>query len=299
MEVFCKVVDLSSFTKAGKALSLSQPTVSEHIRALEDELGEKLIDRLGREAVPTPVGRVFYGYARSIIQSRDDAVQAIEQFRGRLAGRLVLGASSIPGTYLLPRLIGGFKSSHPAIRITLTISDTAQIAEKVLERDLEAGVIGSKWNDRRLASEELLSDELVLAVFPEHPWANRASVRPDQLLGEQFIIRERGSGTRMVMEKILEAHGVDPSRLTVVAEMGSTEAVRQGIKSRIGISIISCHAVADDVLHGALAQVRIRGVSFKRPLYLVQRKNLQISPVCQAFLEHVRKDRARNDASPL
>lgn len=288
LEVFCKVVELKSFTGAAKALSLSQPTVSEHIRTLEELLNERLLDRLGREVLATPAGRVFYQYARNIVQMRDEAVQALEQFRGNLAGRLILGASTIPGTYMLPKLIGDFKSAYPAIQITLRISDTAEIVELVLDGDLEAGLVGSKWSDRRLLMEELFADELVLAVFPEHPWASKGRIELEDLEDEPFILRERGSGTRMVMKRILEENEFDFSKISVVAEMGSTEAVRQGIKAKIGISILSRYAVAEDVAHGLLAVVDIENMRFSRPLYLIQRRNRQMSPLCTAFLTHLR-----------
>jgi DNA-binding transcriptional LysR family regulator len=288
LEVFCKVVELKSFTKAGEALLLAQPTVSEHLRTLEDMLGEKLVDRLGREVLPTPAGKIFYQYARNILQMREEAIQALGQFKGNLSGRLILGASTIPGTYILPKLIGSFKSAHPAIQITLRIADTAQIVSDVLDGNLEAGVVGSKWNDRRLVMEEVFRDELILTVVPEHPWARKGKISLEDLPQEPFIHRERGSGTRMAMSRILEDHGFDPTRLMGVAEMGSTEAVRQGIKARIGASILSREAVAEDIEQGSLAAVAIEKISFLRPLYLIQRKNRQISPLGTAFLTHVR-----------
>lgn len=289
LRVFCKVVELKSFTKAGESLKLSQPTVSEHIKGLEESLGEKLVDRLGREVLPTPAGRILYQYARNIIQMNDEAVQALAEFKGNLAGRLLLGASTIPGTFLLPRLIGSFKAMHPAIQITLKISDTAEVAEQVIEGVIEAGIVGSSWHDRRLLSEEIFSDELILVVYPEHHWARSGGITVDSLVREPFILRETGSGTRMAMSRILEQNGFDPSRLTPVSEMGSTESVRQGIKARIGVSILSREAVAEDIQNGALVHVPIKGLQFIRPLYLIQRKNRQMSPVCEAFLEHVRQ----------
>jgi len=298
LEVLCKVIELKSFTKAAEALLLSQPTVSEHIRSLEEALGERLIDRLGREVLATPAGRLFYQYARNIIQLREEAVQALEQFKGNLSGHLTLGASTIPGTYVVPRFIGSFKAVNPAIQMTLQISDTAQIVREVLEGNLEAGLIGSKWNDRRILLEELFTDELVLCVFTGHSWARKKRIRQEELIGEPFILRERGSGTRMVMERILEEHGFDSSRLFVVAEMGSTEAVRQGIKARIGLSILSRHAVEDDIQHGTLAPVEIEGIRFYRPLYLIQRRNRRLSPLCAAFLDHLRTGVKQAESAP-
>ncbi len=289
LEVFCRVLELGSFTKAAEVLPLSQPTVSEHIRTLEELVGEKLIDRLGREAVATPAGKILYQYARRILQLRDEAVQALKEHRGNLSGHLSLGAGTIPGTYILPKLIGFFKELHPSIQITLKISSSGIIAESVLDGTLELGLIGARWQDRRAELEEIFSDELVLAVFPEHPWAKLSSVNPNDIYEQPFVLREKGSGTRMVMSRILKENGIDPSRLHTVAEMGSTEAVRQALKARIGVSIISREAVAEDIERRVLVEVPIDGIRFPRPFYLIQRKNRQLSPLCMALVEFLRE----------
>jgi len=288
LEVFCKVVEFGNFTRAGEALSLSQPTVSEHIKILEETLNERLLDRLGREVLPTPSGRMFYQYALNILKLRDEAVQALDQFRGTLAGTLTIGASTIPGTYILPRFVGEFKSRYPDIRITLQVGDTAQIVDQVAENMVEFGVVGSKVQHRKLILEEVFSDELVLAVYVGHRWSSRKRITLEQLAEEPFIQRETGSGSRMVMNRILEENGFSPNRLRTVAEIGSTEAVREGIKSKIGVSILSRHAVATDAKHGLLRIVPIQGVRFDRRFYLVTRKNRQVAPLCQVFLSELR-----------
>ncbi len=287
LEVFCRVVDLQSFTKAAEASFLTQPTVSEHIRALEETLDEKLVDRLGREVLPTPAGKILYRYARNIIALRDEAIQALDRYKGKLSGHLLIGASTIPGTYILPEIIGAFKTQYPSIQITLKISDSGEVIDRIREGSLEIGMVGARWSDRRVVLEEAFSDELVLTVYPDHPWAARETIRLEELEGEPFIMREKGSGTRMVMHQILEANGFDPAHLNGVAEMGSTEAVRQGIKARIGISILSARAVAEDVQRGTLVTLETEGVRFLRPFYLVQRKKRQISPLGTAFLGYL------------
>jgi DNA-binding transcriptional LysR family regulator len=128
LEVFCKVVELKSFTKAAEALLLSQPSVSEHIKTLEQTLGEKMIDRLGREVLPTPAGKMFYQYAKGILRMCEEAIQALAQFKGELAGTLSLGASTIPGTYFLPKSIASFRTAHPGSG-SLTIADS-RIAQR-------------------------------------------------------------------------------------------------------------------------------------------------------------------------
>lgn len=286
--IFCKVIDLQSFTRAAEALSLTQPTVSEHIRTLEESLGEKLVDRLGREVLPTPAGKVLYRYAREMIQLRDKAVQAIGKFKGNLSGSLQVGASTIPGTYILPRLIGKFKASFPSIQISLKIGSSGEIVQQIIDGRVEFGIIGAKWDEKRILLEEIYSDELILAIYKGHPWEGRKDVQLEELADMPFVLRERSSGTRMVMVRALDDAGFSPSLLNVVAEMGSTEAVREAVKARIGISIISSYAVKEDIERKSLCTASLKEICIRRSFFLAQRKNRELSPLCSAFLEHLR-----------
>jgi DNA-binding transcriptional LysR family regulator len=290
LEVFYNLVELKSFTKAAGAVGLTQPTVSELIRSMEESLGERLVDRLGREVLPTPAGKVLYRYAQRIIQLRDEALQAVEKSRGILSGSLPIGASTIPGTYILPELIGSFKTKYPAIRTKLQILSSAEVSAKVLKGDLEIGLVGANPDDRRILLEEIFSDELVLTVYPEHPLAQMEAVEISGIAKEPFILREAGSGTRTVMSQVLEDHGLPVSQLQVVSEMGGTDAVRQAIKAKIGISILSRRAIAEDVERGSLSVVQLKGIRFLRPIYLAHRKNRQMSPPCTAFVSHLRSN---------
>jgi DNA-binding transcriptional LysR family regulator len=283
LEIFCKVVEFRSFTLAAEALRLSQPTVSEHIRSLEEMVGDKLVDRLGREVRLTPAGQILWRYAQKLLHLRDEAYQALANHRGELLGRLDIGASTIPGSYLLPRLLGLFKKRYPAIHITLKICNTAAVAEMVLKGEIGLGLAGSQVPDKRLLFEEVYLDELNLVVLPQHPWAEREEVALTELYGQPYIVRERGSGTQMAVKKILEAHGLEFHKLTVAAEMPNTEAVRQSILAGLGLSILSRLAVASDLAHGDLVAVKIKGVVLQRPLYLVSRQGREIPPLYATF----------------
>ncbi|MEA3465277.1 MAG: selenium metabolism-associated LysR family transcriptional regulator [Thermodesulfobacteriota bacterium] len=287
LEVFCKVVDLGSFTRAAEAALLSQPSVSEHVRALEDHFDEKLIDRLGRRAQPTHAGKIFYQYARRIIQLKDDANQSIRQYQGILAGELALGASTIPGAYLLPRHIQSFKANYPAVDLMLKIGGTSQVVEEVLSGTLELGLVGTLWKDQRIECEPMFGDELVLTVDSEHPWANRDFVLPGELTDTPFIMREPGSGTRMEMTQALKGVGVECAHFQVVAEMGSNEAVRQGVRARIGVAILSLLSVQEDLDRGTLVNVPVQGLTISRSFYLIQRRSRQLSPLAMAFNQHL------------
>lgn len=287
LEVFCKVIEMKSFSRAAEAVLLSQPSVSEHVRLLEEHFGDKLLDRLGREVLPTPAGKILYQYGRRIIQLRDEAVQSIDHFKGHLGGDLAVGASTIPGCYILPELIVGFRKKHPGIHVMLKISGTSQSLQSLIDGDIELAIVGAKPVDKRLDYIKAFEDELVLTVPAEHPWARRKSVDVSELVQEPFIHRERGSGTRSFMQEALGEQGLDCDRLSVVAEMGSTEAVRQGIRCNLGISVLSALAIREDLELGRLAAVELRGLRMTRPLYLVQRRGRQHSPLGATFLDHL------------
>ncbi len=298
LEVFCKVYELKSFSGAGKASLLSQPTVSEHIRYLENFLEVQLFDRLGREVVPTRAGEILYSYARRMLNLRREASRTLERYRGMTAGELELGGSTIPGEYILPSLIGNFKESFVDIRIKLVIADTMRITNMVLEGSLQLGVVGAKMKNNNLQFERIFDDELVLAVSPDHHWAGRAAIGLEQLSGAPFIMREHGSGTRMIMLEILEQAGFDPRDLNVMAEMGSTEAIRQAIKAKVGVSILSRRAIADDLHFEKLFHVPIRKISFARHFYLVTHKKRSRSPVGQAFVDFLAENRNQQIRNP-
>jgi DNA-binding transcriptional LysR family regulator len=238
LEVFCKVYELKSFSRAGKACLLSQPTVSEHIRHLETHLDVRLFDRLGREVVPTRAGEILYNYARRMLNLKREASQTLERYRGKMSGDLELGGSTIPGQYILPSLIGRFREKFPNIFTKLIIADTMKIANMVLDGGLELGVVGAKIKNNKLQFEKLFDDELVLAVSPDHHWAKRSAIRLEELSHAPFIMREQGSGTRMTMLEILEQAGLDAREFKAVAEMGSTDAIRQAIKAKVGATSI-------------------------------------------------------------
>jgi DNA-binding transcriptional LysR family regulator len=292
LEVFCRVYELKSFSRAAEASLLSQPTVSEHIRYLEDLLEVRLFDRLGREVAPTRAGELLYGYAKRILMLTQEARRSLELYRGKVSGSIAVGGSTIPGQYILPVLIGSFKRRYEGIRIRLVIADTREVADMVLDGSLEIGVVGARIKNSKLVFDELFDDELVLAVPTDHPWAARSAIRLEELSEAPFIMREPGSGTRMATMSSLEDAGVDPESLQVMAEMGSTDAVRQAIKSGVGVSILSRRAIADDIRFGLLRPVPVANLTLTRHFYLVTHRARSLSPLAQAFVDFLKESRS-------
>lgn len=288
LEIFAKIVDLKSFSRAAEAVYLTQPTVSGHIQSLEEELGVKLLDRLGREVSPTKAGKVLYDYAKRIVALRDEARQALDQLMGRMKGEIVVGGSTIPGEYLLPAIIGRFRDKYPEVTVVLKIGDTAEIINKVLEGECEAGIVGSKVDDNRLEYREFVKDELVIISSSGYPLQKKGDFTAKELGSIPFIMRERGSGSRMTIEKRLSEIGVDPSGINIVAEMGSTEAVKQAVKAGLGISIVSSMAVKEDIRHKTLKVIPFKGKRFLRSFYIVTHRGRTVSPIGQKFLEFLK-----------
>jgi DNA-binding transcriptional LysR family regulator len=285
LKIFCKVIELKSFSKAGEAVHLSQPTVSSHIKELEGHFDVKLVDRLARQALPTKAGELLYDYAHRLIALQAATEAAMAEFSGKIKGHLVIGGSTIPGGYLLPQVVGNFAKIYPGVHIRLVVADTSEIVALTLAGRIELGIVGASNGDKQLQQTPLTSDDLRLVVPKGHRWARRKKITLEALMKEPFIIREQGSGTLRSLHLLLQKEGQTITDLNIVAEMGSTEAVRQAIKNGVGVSILSAIAVTDDVQAGLLKTLTIEGVDLKRNFYLTTHKHRSFSPLCRAFIE--------------
>jgi len=283
LEIFAKVAELGSFSRAAELLHLTQPTVSEHIRALEDELGVRLLDRLGRGTGPTAAGRLLLTYATRMLALAREARQALDSFQGRMRGELVVGGSTIPGEYILPPLLGRFREKFPEISSTLLIGDTQEVVSWVAEGRVEVAVVGARSPQRGLEFREMMPDEEIVVVPTGHPWSGRADVTLEELAAEPLLIRERGSGTRAALEAALERARLDLGALRIVGEIGSSQAIKQAVKAGMGITILSRIAVEEECRQGRLAALRVRGLSITRSFYLLSHRERSRSPVAEAF----------------
>ena len=290
LHIFCKVVELKSFSKAGEIIHLSQPTVSSHIKSLEDYFGCRLIDRLSKKAQPTKAGELLYRYAKRLLYLRDETETALAEFKGKTKGTLVIGGSTIPGGYLLPQIVGAFTQKFPEVFISLVIGDTHKIIHDILEGMIEFGVVGARSERKEISQEDLLDDEMMVIVPKHHPLSHKKSIPIKVLLGEAFIIRESGSGTLTSIGARLSAGGYGIDDLNVVAEMGSTESICQAIKSGVGISILSTLAVAEEIKVGTLKALTVDGLKLTRSFFLTWHRGRSLSPLSKAFIEFLKKE---------
>ncbi len=284
LKIFVSVYQNRSFSKASAALFISQPTISEHIKNLETELDCKLFDRLGRTILPTAEAELILPHALQVIEELGRVGEALQQNRGTIRGRLTVGASTIPGTYLLPALAAAFKQDNPQVSFEICIHDTAQVAELVASHEIFTGVVGAKINHKQLRMTPFYQDELVCAGSPQ---LATAITNIDELGNAPFLIREKGSGTRVVMERFLKEMGVDCQELPIGAILGSTAAVKEALKASLGISILSQKAISEELHSGILQEIPLSSTPMLRYFFLITHKKRSLPAAYQAFYEFI------------
>ncbi|MBW2707934.1 MAG: LysR family transcriptional regulator [Deltaproteobacteria bacterium] len=231
LEIFKNIVDLKSFSKAAKVVFLAQASVSERIATLEEMVGVRLLDRLGREVTPTKAGELLYKHAVLLLDMKKTACLEMQAFMGIKRGDIRLGGSTIPGEYILPKVLGLFCREHPMISVNLSVADSVSIETRVLNGSLELGIIGSKTTKSPLICQALWADELVLAIPAQHQWADRETVPVEALFEEPFIVRERGSGTFKIFDKYLRTKGERGlNALKAVARFGTERGHQGGLR---------------------------------------------------------------------
>ncbi len=284
LEIFAKVVELQSFSKAADAVFLAQASVSGRIASLENKIGVKLLNRLGRKVVPTAAGELVYKHARLLLEMKKTARAEMERFLGLETGQVFIGGSTIPGEYILPAIIGKFNKIHPHLTVDLSIADSHAIENRIVAGKLEIGVIGRQSEKSLLSCRKLWQDELVLVLPSQHPLASRREVPIESVVKEPFIIRENGSGTLNILKKHLsQQQGMNLEDFNIRASFGSSTAVKEGIKAGVGISILSRRAVEADIQAGLLQAVGIKKFPLTRHFYLIRHKQRIPSPACQAI----------------
>lgn len=282
---FVMVVETGSFSESAKRLGISQPAITFQIQSLEQSLSVQLIDRSGKRVQLTEAGEIVYRAARKILAEVDALERSVGEYQQSTRGALTIGASSIPGEYVLPRILGAFKKEYPEAVISLQITDTENITEKILKGELDVGVVGAVIDDKRLEFKPFLEDELVFIVPPDydHYVEGKAALR--EVIGENMITREEGSGTRMVVNKELAKRGLKLVDFNLVMELGSTEAILTAVEAGLGTSIVSRWAAEKAIELGRVRAVEISDMPIRRKLYIVTRRGRPFDRLAILFLQ--------------
>ena len=289
LEVFVNVVKLKSFSKAAEAVYLSQPTVSAHINALEDELDAKLIVRSTKEVYPSKAGKIFYQYALEMLNLRDMAMQEVKSYSTQVRGTLDVAASTVPSQYLLPRAMPSLIEKYPQLTLSIKQYDSVEVVHRIIDMDAEVGVTGAIFEKSGCVFEPVAEDRLVI-ITPNTPAfaALEGRITPDIIRPNKFISREYGSGTRKESEIFLHSIGIDPQSLRISVQLQSTESVIQGVKNGLGLAIVSKYACEDCVASGGILAFDYESPDLSRSFYAVYRKNRPLSPAAEAFVKELK-----------
>ncbi len=285
LKTFCAVVEKKSFTKAADAVRLTQPSISAQIAELEKFYGTQLLVRKGREVTPTEGGKLLYRHARRILRQVDISREALGQLDNLTRGTLIVGASTIPGVYLLPKLLSDFKEQYPEVQVSMSITDSKDIIDRVSEGELELGVVGKKTKDKKLEFISLAEDKIVLIVPPRSNLTKKPFITLNELKKIPVIMREDGSGTRATVQKAMKNKGIRFRDLNVVMELGSTEAAKNGVIAGLGVSFVSRWAIEREIELRSLREVPVEKMDIHRHFYLVTRKRWPLSRATQAFID--------------
>jgi molybdate transport repressor ModE-like protein len=283
LSTLAEIAERGSFSAAAEALGISQPAVSQQVRTLERELGEPLIDRRGRRVVLTARGELVHRYARRMLALRGEFERDFAEGSGELSGHLVVGSSTGLGEHVLPLLLGSFREQHPTVAVTLRVESTVEIIDRVLERDLELGVVGAVRPHRALVYEPFLEDKLILAVPPDHRFAGR-SVGLEELRSEPLILMQSGAGVRTVIDEELRRAGVRQRDLNVAMELGLQESAKAAVEAGYGVSFLSSLAVERELRLGTLGVAEVEGINPVRHFSTVRAATRAPGRLVETFL---------------
>jgi DNA-binding transcriptional LysR family regulator len=286
---FRTVAEKGSFSLAAEQLEISQPAVSLQIRALERLLGHRLLDRRGRRLTLTEAGGVVYRYAARMLTMEDELTHELEAIGTRVAGRLVIGSSTGLGEDVLPRVCAAFRSAHPDVTVSLVVQDSQSVCRRVLDGELELGVVGVALAQRGLVFEPFLHDELVLITPPDHPLAGRERVRLEELVDVPLLLQQEGSGVRAVLEAALRARGLRTKDMNVAMELGLQQSVKSAVLDGVGVTVISRLAVEREVADGRLVALELEGPGLARDFHSVRRAGRTLSRLPTLFLDFARE----------
>jgi DNA-binding transcriptional LysR family regulator len=289
LAAFCAVVERESFSQAAARLGVTQPAVSQQVRALEQRVGKQLLDRSGRRVVPTEAGLRLYRGAQRLLALEEQILAGVaDEEEGELRGRLEIGASTGPGANVVSLLLCEFQQRNPDVHVALSVQDTRRIVEQVAARELELGVVGAARRQRSVSFEVFFRDEVVLVCPPGHRFAGR-TITLDELKQEPLIVMQAGAGVRAVIEEELRAAGLRLRDFDVHLELGLQESVKSAVVAGYGVTFISRTAIEAELAAGTLAVARVEGLEPSREIALVRSTGRAPSRVAEAFLAFARE----------
>ena len=283
MEVFVAIAETGSFSKGAEKAGITQSTASQHIQGLEEELGMRLFDRGRGGALLTEAGKLFFGRAGKILSDCAGSRTAIRRFLGMEDVTLRVGASDMAGAWMIPGVLARFQKEHPKVRLEVSHGNSSSIVRQLIDEEVELGFVGGRFEDERILYEKMGEDILVCAVSPELNAGGKRSLSQAELCKVPMIIREDGSGTQKAVYEALASTWINKDSLAIIAQLGSSEAIRRALLSGAGYAFIPTRAISEELMSGELLEIKVPGVYAARKLYAARREGRELSPAASAF----------------
>lgn len=285
LETFVMVAKLKSFSKAADKLFLTQPTVSNHIQNLEKELKSILINRQSKYITLTNAGDILLKYAVDILNKRDNALFSLSEIKGKIEGSLEISASTIPEEYYLPRVIKEFQKKYPLVNYNLKKLSSKEVLEHILNGDVDFGIVGFRQKNIYLDYKSIMDDEIVLVSLKDSNYASIIDER--ELTKLPLIMRQKGSGTREIVESYLDEKNLDVDNLNVIAFVENNQTIKKMVALGLGATFISKRAVENEIKNGIFKEIRVFDCKMMRNFYFVYHKNRILSPLAEEFKKFI------------
>ncbi|MGE7664524.1 LysR family transcriptional regulator [Ureibacillus composti] len=282
LNVFVTVAELGNFSRAAEKLHMTQPAVSQYIQSFEGSMGIKLLERNNKFVRLTQAGEIVYHHAKEILSLHSKMHYLIDDLTNKTSGPLSIGASYTFGEYVLPHVIAKMQGEYPMITPTIMIGNTKEIANLVLGHQLDVGIIEGEFHDKNLSIEPFAEDSLYLVASPKHRLVQqKGEINLSELEDEMWIVRENGSGTREVTEKMFRLCGFTPKRKL---EFGSTQLIKESVEAGLGVSLLSYWAIRKECSMGTLSIIKVEQLPMRRKFSIVLRSPFQTKAL-SVFLE--------------
>jgi DNA-binding transcriptional LysR family regulator len=290
LNVFLTAAQTLNFTAAAKQLHMSQPSVSQHIRELENYFDTPLFVREGRRIFLSDAGKALIPMAQQLVKASVRIEETMQSLRTEIYGHLMVGCSATSGKYILPFLLAEFLKRHPKVEATCHVSSRAISLQMLCDGQVHLAVASANEFCQEVEFQKLISDPVVLITPLDHPWAVKGEIEPHELLQERFIMREDGSGTKAVAAQGLQRLGLTMEQLPRVLTLGNSEAIALGVQEGIGVAFIT-QSVVDYLVSGRVAPVKVRGLELRQDIYIGRHMHYPATAAQTAFWEFIQENR--------
>lgn len=289
-KTFINIVEKESLSEAAKSMGISQPAITMQLKAMEKEYGQVLLDRSPGLLKLTEAGKIFLDRARRIVEEENGLRESLSDLSGFVGGELTLGSSTTPGEYLVPKMLGRFKSLNPNVEPKLLIGDSEEILSKLGDHIIDIAIVGLDVTSDRFSKLAFAKDELTLIYPPESPLSKLKKAKVKDILKYPLIIREEGSATRKKFEEALDKVGLSINDFNVTMELGSLQAIIAAVEAGLGVSVISKWAAEKEIKLGLVGGVEISDLDLARNLYLIFDKKRSLTRTQKEFIDFARNE---------